>query len=69
MSYYLKGRVTVVRGDAETFKGCSLYEFEVGEVLEDREPHLPITGGIRYHAPEGAEPVSSRKAHLAELMG
>jgi len=69
MSYYLKGRVTVVREDAETFKGCSLYEFKVGEVLVDREPHLPITGGIQYHAPEGAEPVASRKAHLAELMG
>ncbi|MFQ5790589.1 MAG: hypothetical protein ACE5JS_01870 [Nitrospinota bacterium] len=69
MSYYLKGRVSVLREDAETFKGCSLYEFQTEEVLEDKEPHIPITGGIEYRHPEGPEPVESRRVHLAELNG
>ncbi len=69
MSYYLKGRVSVLREDAETFQGCSLYTFEVEEVLEDREPQIPITGGIEYRHPEGPEPIDSRRVHLAELNG
>lgn len=69
MSYYLKGRASVFREDSETFPGCSVYDFRVEEVLEDREPQIPVTGGIAYRHPEGPEPVESRRRHLAELDG
>lgn len=69
MCYYLKGHVTILKEDAETFEGCSLYEFETHQVLEDKEPHLPITTGIEYHHPNGPEPVESRRVHLTELNG
>lgn len=68
MSYYLKGKVSVAKEEATTFRGCSVYHFSVDQVLEDREPHLPITGGITYHNPQGAESPAERQAHLDELL-
>ena len=69
MSYYLKGRTRIFLKDSETFAGCSVYEFTVETVLEDREPQLPITGGIKYRNPQGPEPLETGKEHLRELMG
>jgi hypothetical protein len=68
MSYYLKGRVRILRKDSETFEGCSIYEFIVETVLEDSEPQLPISTGVEYLNSQGGETAAARERHLTELL-
>lgn len=48
MSYYIKGTVTERKHLMSSIPGCSMFNFEVEQVIEDKEPQAPITSGLTF---------------------
>lgn len=48
MSYYVKVTVRQLKATMQTVPGLSMFNLEVEQVIEDKEPQNPITSGVTF---------------------
>ncbi len=56
MTYYVKGKATLLKRNAESDAYNSIFKIRVSEVLEDKLLGTKITSGITYRKEKGVEP-------------
>ena len=68
MSYYIKGNVRELKPVMRDAPGCSMFNFEVEQVIEDREAGVPMTSGLTFQNNDAAGFVAYAKTTFNELL-
>ncbi|MBI3988403.1 MAG: pyridoxamine 5'-phosphate oxidase family protein [candidate division NC10 bacterium] len=67
-AYSIKGEAQELPTPLQSFPGLVAFALTVKEVLEDEEPNIPITSGVRFQPPEKPDSLERGKAIQQELL-
>lgn len=67
-AYSIKGEVQELPTPLPSFPKLVAFALTIKEILEDEEPNIPITSGVRFHPPEKPDYLERGKAIQQELI-